>query len=177
MHLLGISGSLRAASFNTALVREAAQAFAPETFTLADITLPLYDGDLEERGMPDPVRAFIDQILAADAVVIATPEYNKALSGALKNALDWSSRVKPMPLKGKPVAIVSAAAGRAGGERAQMSLRWCLHAFDARVLPAPEVMIAGAAKAFEDGRLVDEMGRRLLGELMERLRAEASRPV
>jgi chromate reductase, NAD(P)H dehydrogenase (quinone) len=173
MHLLGISGSLRRESFNTALVREAAAVFAPATFTLADLNLPLYDGDVEARGLPDAVRTLIDQIAAADAVVISTPEYNKALSGVLKNALDWSSRVKPMPLKGKPVAILSAAAGRSGGERAQMSLRWCLLAFDARVLSGPEVMIAGAAKAFEDGRLTDEMGRKLLGDLMARLRQEA----
>ena len=169
MKLLGISGSLRSASLNTALTRAAAEAFAPAAFTLADLNLPLYDGDLEARGMPEVVLALNAAIRDADAIVIATPEYNAALSGVLKNALDWSSRVKPMPLTGKPVAILSAAAGKAGGQRAQMTLRHCLLAFDALVLPAPQVFVH--ASAFEDGRLTDETALKLVAQLMARLRA------
>ena len=104
--LLGISGSLRAGSYNTMLVREAARVFAPDEFSFADLRLPLYDGDLEARGMPESVLTLCDQIRAADAIVISTPEYNKNPSGVLKNALDWVSRVRP-------VAEVEVAAGNA----------------------------------------------------------------
>lgn len=173
MRLLGISGSLREASLNTALVRAAAEAFAPDVFALADLNLPLYDGDVEARGMPEAVLALNAAIREADAIVISTPEYNAGLSGVLKNALDWSSRVKPAPLTDKPVAILSAAAGRAGGQRAQMTLRHCLLAFDVRLLQGPQVYVH--ASAFEGGRLTDETARKLVAKLMARLRAEASR--
>ncbi len=170
--LLGISGALRHDSSNTKLMQEAARAFGPCDFIRGDIRFPLYDGDFEDsEGVPARVHLLADQILAADAVVISTPEYNKNLPGVLKNALDWLSRTKKAPLKGKPVAIVSSAAGRAGGERSQFSLRHCLTAFNPHVLQGPEVMIAGANKAFdEDGRLIDPKSFELLGKLMAALR-------
>lgn len=174
--LLGISGSLRAASSNTKLIHEAARAFGPCRFEVGNVRLPLYDGDLEDSdGIPREVSRLAEQIARADAVVISTPEYNKNLSGVLKNAIDWLSRVKPGPLIGKPVAIVSSAAGRAGGERAQFSLRHCLVPLHPRILTGPEVTIAGAGKAFgEDGRLVDPKSFEFLGQLMAALRAEAA---
>jgi chromate reductase len=175
MILLGISGALRAASHNTALVRAAAEAFGPASFEMADLRLPLYDGDVEAQGVPGPVLHLVAQIRAADAVVISTPEYNKGLSGVLKNALDWISRVRPQPLLGKPVAIMSAAAGRSGGERGQSTLRQCLQAFAPRLLQGPEVLIAGADKAFEGGALADPKGREAVAALMAALRAEAAR--
>lgn len=172
--LLGISGSLRKGSHNTTLVYEAARLFAPDEFNLADIRFPLYDGDLEDaNGMPDLVQILVDQILAADAIVISTPEYNSNLSGVLKNALDWVSRSYPFPWVDKPVAIVSAAARRSGGARAQYSLRHCMTPFNPRILQGPEVMIAAADKAFdEDGRLLSEYSTKSLTKLMDSLRAE-----
>jgi chromate reductase len=175
--LLGISGSLRRDSSNTKLMHEAVRAFGPAEFARGSIRLPLYDGDLEsEAGIPPEVRLLADQILAADAVVISTPEYNKNLPGVLKNALDWLSRTKPAPLMGKPLAIVSSAAGRAGGERSQFSLRHCLTPFQPRILQGPEVMIAGADAAFDDdGRLKDPKSFELLATLMGKLRDEIAR--
>jgi chromate reductase, NAD(P)H dehydrogenase (quinone) len=174
--LLGLCGALRAASTNRLLMHEAARVYGPATFAEADLRLPLYDGDLEAQGIPDPVTRLAQAIRDADAVVIATPEYNKALPGVLKNALDWVSRVPGGVWRDKPVAIVSAAAGRAGGERAQYSLRLCMTPFRARVLPGPEVMVANSGKAFDaDGRLTDEGTVKLLTELMALLRAEAGR--
>jgi len=172
-HLLGISGSLRAGSYNTMLMEEAARAFAPAEFTRADLRLPLYDGDLEEaEGIPAPVQRLADQIAAADAVVIACPEYNKAPSGVLKNALDWVSRTKGGPWRDKPVAIMSAAAGRAGGERSQFSLRLALNAFRPRLLTGPEVMVADSANQFdENGRLTNELHLKTLEDLMAALKA------
>ena len=93
MMLLGISGSLRRDSVNTKLLRHAATHFGCD-LVLGDLNLPLYDNDLEiESGIPDAVQALADQIKAADAVILSTPEYNQSMSGVLKNALDWVSRV------------------------------------------------------------------------------------
>lgn len=174
--LLGISGSLRKGSTNTALIKEAARLFGKSDFTMGDIQMPLYDGDLEEAsGVPAEVTKLHQQILDADALIISTPEYNKNLSGSLKNALDWLSRIKPAPFIGKPVAILSASAGRSGGERAQFSLRHCLTPFNPRVLQGPEVMIAASFKAFDDkGQLTDETSVKMLQGLMDALKAEVA---
>jgi chromate reductase len=175
--LLGLCGSLRAGSMNRKLMREGARLFAPDRFVEGDLRLPLYDGDLEEReGIPAAVQKLADEIRAADAVIIATPEYNKALPGLLKNALDWVSRTKGGPWRDKPVAIMSASDGRAGGDRGQFSLRLCLVPFRPVVLPGPEVMVAFAPKEFDDaGRLVTESYVKALTELMGELRALAAR--
>lgn len=174
--LLGLSGSLRAGSTNSRLVRAAGAAFGPCRFEVGNIRFPLYDGDLEEaEGIPAEVAHLAAQILEADAIVISTPEYNKNLSGVLKNALDWLSRTKPAPLSGKPVAIMSAAAGRSGGACTQVSLRTCLTPLQPRVLPGPEVLIAGSRSAFDDaGALIDERSQALLDRLMAALRAEVT---
>ena len=167
--LLGISGSLRAGSYNSMLVREAARVFAPAAFSFADLRLPLYDGDLEARGMPQSVLALCGQISAADAIVISTPEYNKNPSGVLKNALDWVSRVHPVPLAGKPVAVVSAAAGLAGGQRATAALWLMLIPFKVRLVAEVEVAIGNAGDRFDaGGRLTDV---RLAGALERQMQA------
>lgn len=175
--LVGISGSLRHDSTNTKLVREAARVFDPATFIEADIRFPLFDADMQERdGVPDAVMTLAQQIKDADAVVISTPEYNKGISGSLKNALDWLSRTGVAPWTDKPVAILSAAAGRAGGERTQMMLRYCMVAFRPRILQGPEVFIADSSNQFdENGRLTNEFGATLLAELMDGLKREVAR--
>lgn len=176
--LLGIPGALRAASTNRLLLAEARMAFGDATQTEANLRLPLYDGDHEDaHGIPPEVQTLADQIGAADAIVIATPEYNKALPGVLKNALDWVSRTRGAPFRDKPVAIISAADGRGGGDRSQFSLRLALTPFRPRLLSGPEVLVADASHAFTpDGRLIDARTQKALTELMQALRAEASRP-
>jgi chromate reductase len=176
LNALGLCGALRAGSTNRMLLGEARRLLAPDVWAEGDLRLPLYDGDLEvAEGIPAPVGRLAGQIASADCVVIACPEYNKALPGVLKNALDWVSRVKGNPWRGKPVAILSAAAGRAGGERSQYSLRLCLNPFRPRLLPGPEVMVADSARAFDAaGRLADAMTEKLLAELMAALRAEVA---
>ncbi len=155
------------------LVREAARLFGECEFVFADLRFPLYDGDLEKaEGLPPEVERLIAEIDAADAIVISTPEYNANVSGVLKNALDWISRKKPMPLGGKPVAIMSAAAGRAGGVRSQFSLRHCLTPFRPRVIQGGEVGVAAASKQFDEaGRLTNEISEKDLARLMGELRA------
>ena len=124
------------------------------------------------------VQQAADRIAAADAVIVASPEYNKGITGVLKNALDWISRTEGNPWRDKPVALVSAAAGMAGGPRSQAQARLCLIPFRPHLLPGPEVMVGQTSTKWdEDGRLKDETGIKLLTELMEDLRrlAEAKR--
>lgn len=174
-NLVGISGSLRQDSFNSQLIGNAHKAFDPETFTFADIEFPLYSGDVEAAGMPDAVTRLQAQIADADAVVISTPEYNQALSGVLKNALDWISRGGPKPLEGKPVAIMSAAAGRSGGARATYSLRLALASFSPRLLSG-EVLVAQAFDEFDaGGGLKSERYLEQLQTLMVALKEEVRR--
>ena len=175
--LLGISGSLRASATNRKLLREAARLFGECTYVEGDIQMPLYDGDLEAaEGVPEASETLAGQIAEADAVLISTPEYNKGPSGALKNALDWVSRVKGNPWADKPVAVMSAASGRAGGERAQMVLRGFLVAFRPRILQGPEIHLADSSNQFDDnGTLVGELYVKELGLLMQSLRAEITR--
>lgn len=175
-NLLGISGALRASSTNSMLIREAARLGGAQSLVEANLHLPLYDGDAEAAdGVPTSVTTLADQIAAADAVVIATPEYNQGIPGVLKNALDWVSRTQGSPWAGKPVAIMSAAAGRAGGARAQYALRLAMQPFRTRILQGPEVMVAASHQQFDDaGHLIEESYIKLVTELMEALKAEAA---
>lgn len=172
--LFGISGSLRKGSHNSLLLAEAARLFGDAEYSEADINLPLYDADDEAaNGVPAAVDALARQIADADAVLISTPEYNKGPSGALKNALDWISRSSVKPWAGKPVAVMSAAAGRAGGERAQLVLRSFMVPFRPRILQGPEIHVAACHEAFdENGQLKGEMYIKELTELMQALKAE-----
>ncbi|WP_417472946.1 NADPH-dependent FMN reductase [Leisingera sp.] len=172
--LLTISGSLRQDATNRKLLAEAARLFGPATVVEAELRLPLYDGDDEAAdGIPAAVQTLSDQIAAADAVLISTPEYNKGPSGVLKNALDWVSRTKGNPWAGKPVAVMSAAAGRAGGEQAQALLRSFLVPFQPRVIAGPAVHLANSRNEFDDaGRLISERYQETLALLMQNLRAE-----
>lgn len=170
--LVGISGSLRGDATNTKLVHEAARLFGDSSFDQLDIRFPLYDGDDEAaNGVPAAVQEAAAQIAAADAVIISTPEYNRGPSGVLKNALDWISRVEGNPWDNKPLAVMSAAAGRSGGERAQMVLRGYILPFRPRILQGPEVHLAASYEAFdENGRLTGDVYIDDLTQLMASLR-------
>jgi chromate reductase, NAD(P)H dehydrogenase (quinone) len=175
--LLGLSGSLRQSATNRKLMRKAARMFDPATYVEADLRLPLYNGDDEDAtGIPAAVQVLADQVAAADAVVISTPEYNAMLSGVLKNALDWISRTDGNPWLDKPVAVMSAAAGRSGGVQALTSLRAAIRPFQPRVLQGPDVAVAASSKQFDDqGQLTSEHYAKTLAALMTKLRAEVAR--
>ncbi len=172
--LVGLSGSLRKGSTNKMLLNEAVRLFGDCDYSDIDIRFALYDADDEQSdGVPEAVLKAADQIAKADAVLISTVEYNKGPSGALKNALDWISRVEGNPWGGKPVAVMSAAAGRAGGERAQLILRSFMVPFRPRILQGPEIHLADSGTAFDNqGRLKGEIYVRELTQLMQALRAE-----
>jgi chromate reductase, NAD(P)H dehydrogenase (quinone) len=173
IHVLGIAGSLRSGSLNTAALRAAAE-LLPEGMTLEiyDLSaIPMYNGDVDANGAPAAVQDFKNRIAAADALLIATPEYNYSIPGVLKNALDWASRpAGRSPLNGKPVAIMGVATSRFGTVRAQMHLRLIAQAMNMLALNKPEVMITGAADKFDaQGRLIDETSRQQIAELLAAL--------
>ena len=173
MYILGLCGSLRRGSYNRGLLR-AAEEVAPEgvdyvTFDLVEI--PPFNADVEAHGDPAPVAALKEAIREADALLIATPEYNRGTSGVLKNAIDWASRpAAASVLTGKPVAIMGAG-GRGGTARAQAQLRDALAFPRADVLDAPEVKVARAWEHFdENGELVDLEVREQVRDLVVALR-------
>ena len=159
IHILGFAGSLREGSYNRAALR-AAQELLPEGVTLEIFDLspiPLFNEDVEKEGFPEPVQAFKERIAAADALLIATPEYNYSIPGVLKNALDWASRPPGQsPLNDKPVAIMGASAGYFGTARAQYHLRQVLVCLDMAVMNVPEVMVGGVHTKVTDGVLTDQ---------------------
>ena len=177
MRILGVSGSLRAASTNRGLLR-AAQELAPpgvalELYDLRD--LPPYDGDAEAAGDPETVRAWKAAIREADSLLIATPEYNRGVPGLLKNAIDWASRPPLAPvLAGKPVAIMGASTGMGGTVNAQRQLRDALGFPRARVLGEPTLYVSSSYEKFDgDGELVDDETREQVCELVEALAVAA----
>ena len=171
--LLTISGSLRKDSYNRMLLANAVQAFGPATVLEADLNLPLYDGDLEAaEGIPAKVQTLADQIAHADAIVVASPEYNKGITGVLKNALDWVSRAEVTAFKDKPTVVIAASAGRTGGETAHFMTQSCLTQLQAHLLPGPAVLVAGAMNEFDaDGQLTNTQYMHTLTIRMQALRA------
>jgi chromate reductase, NAD(P)H dehydrogenase (quinone) len=174
LHVLGIAGSLRAASFNSALLAAAAE-LAPSGVTI-DVfghlgEIPPYNADVEANGDPAPVTALKTAIRNADALLIATPEYNYGVPGVLKNAIDWASRPPGKSvLNGKPAAIMGATPGGTGTARAQLALRQSFVFTDTRTLLRPEVLVARAhEKVDANGRLTDERTRTAIRELLDAL--------
>lgn len=156
MKILGISGSLRAGSFNTALLHAAASLLRGHEFSICGIgDLPLLNQDLEQNGgYPAPVERLRAEVLAADALLFATPEYNASIPAPLKNAIDWASRPQNV-LAGKPAAIIGASPGALGTARAQYPLRQTLGVLNVQLLGQPEVFIGGAGQKFSEGKLTD----------------------
>ena len=173
MKILGIAGSLREGSYNRALLR-AARELLPQDVELVEFdirSLPFYDGDVEAAGDPEPVVALKDSIREADALLIATPEYNRGVPGGLKNAVDWASR-PPLgsPLAGKPVALMGASTGRGGTALAQQQLREALEFPRAVVLDEPQVFVPEAHMHFDErGELADDSIRAEIAELLDTL--------
>jgi|SRR5215469_1841816 len=160
--VLTLVGSLRAASVNLALAR-AAQAAAPPALRLRLAGLAgieVFSEDLEEHGPPGPVRALADAILAVDALLIVTPEYNFSIPGGLKNALDWLSRDPREPLRGCPAAVAGATLGTGGTRQAQAAVRHVLYGLGAHCMPLPPLEITRASSKFDAaGQLTDPTAR------------------
>jgi NAD(P)H-dependent FMN reductase len=170
MKIIALSGALRRASYNTALLRAASE-LAPEGVDIELHTLhgiPLYDGDVEAEGIPEAVTTLREAIRGADALLISTPEYNHSIPGVLKNGLDWLSRPSGEGAKlfgGKPTGLIGASPGGFGTVRAQGALLHVLHAFGSDLWMAGELLVSRAGSVFDaEGRLVDD---KLRGQLQQ----------
>lgn len=167
-NIVCLCGSLRAGSYNAALMR-ALPALSPPGMSLHEAppysALPMYSADLQDRsGMPPAALALAEAIRTADGVVIISPEYNWSIPGGLKNAIDWLSRIEQRPFAGKPVAIQSASAGPLGGSRMQYHLRMTLTSLNALVFGTPEVFVGLAHTKFDEEsmELVDAGTRKVV---------------
>jgi NAD(P)H-dependent FMN reductase len=164
MRILAMAGSLRAGSFNRMLLSNAVAFLEPRSevdhVEPGDLRMPIFDGDAETRdGLPEPARRLRERIAVADGLAIATPEYNHSIPGGLKNAVDWVSRGKDQPFRGRPVLLLSASPGAYGGVRALMTLRIVLGSVGAVVLPT-SISVPHAEKAFDAaGLLIDARQR------------------
>jgi chromate reductase, NAD(P)H dehydrogenase (quinone) len=174
IHVLAIAGSLRKGSLNKALVRAAVQV-APPGVAIEDFGdldgIPLYNEDIE-KPMPEKVRALKAKIAAADALLIATPEYNNSVSGVLKNAIDWASRPGgDNSFDDKPVAVMSAG-GSVGGARAQLALRQMFVFLNMHPLNKPQVIVANAKTRVDpSGEFTDPAIRDSIKQLLAALEA------
>ena len=173
LEVVGIAGSLRRGSFNRGLIRAAVELSPPgmrlSVHELDD--LPMFNADVEAMGDPDPVRRLKQAIGSADAILLATPEYNRCVPGVLKNAIDWASRpARQSVLTNKPVAIMGASTGGGGTARAQAHLRDGLGYTNGLVLPQPEVLVPFATSRFDEaGNLHDGDTQDAIRELLAAL--------
>ena len=170
MKIIGISGSLRKASYNTALLRTLIS-LQPQGMEIEPIRLngiPVYDGDDEKAtGKPAAILELDQKIRASDGVIIVTPEYNFSIPGGLKNATDWLSR-GASPLKGKRIGIMGGSDGPIGTARSQYHLRQTLQAHEAIVMPRPEIFVSTAHEKFDaQGNLTDEATLKRLGKWLK----------
>ena len=151
-----ICGSFRKGSYNAALARSL-PGLAPAGLNLTPAPpidkFPLYNADIQAAGFPAEVTAFADAVRTADGVVIVSPEYNWSIPAGLKNAIDWCSRMKDDPFKGKLVALQSCAGGLLGGSRMQYHLRQSLTSVESVILIRPEMFVTFAAKKFDEKTL------------------------
>ncbi len=164
LNILALSGSLRTASTNTALIRAASE-LAPEgvSIQLYDYSgLPFYNSDVD---LPEAVSEFKQAIADSHGVLIATPEYNYSVPGVLKNAIDWASRpAYESVFRDKPTGVISAAASFVGGARAQQHLKTILLGMGTPVFAWPELLVGTAHKKFDGGKLVDETTAGMLSD-------------
>jgi len=171
-NVVGFAGSLRRGSYNRALLRAATE-LAPSTLHIVIQELdgiPLYNGDIEDAGVPPGVEQLRDAIRKADGLLIATPEYNHGVPGVLKNTIDWLSRPpRDSALNGKVAAVMGASPGMTGTARGQSQLRQAFVFTNTYALLQPEVLIGRAHEKFDaDGRLVHQATRDFLATFLQR---------
>src|SRR5215813_15169400 len=171
--LLGISGSLRAQSFNSGAL-SVVGSVVPEgmEFKVASLTdLPFYNADVEQRGFPSEVESFRKKVAAADALIFAVPEYNFSVPGVLKNALEWLSRPPDPPTNGKPCAVFGASVSPLGTARGQFHFRHICVSLNMIPVNVPHVDITNAKSKFDaEGRLADQAAVDSIRELLSSLR-------
>jgi len=169
LNIVGLCGSLRAASYNRMLMR-LAESLMPASMKLQPLEwrdVPVFDADVFAKGFPPAVASLREQVRKADGLLFVTPEYNFSIPGGLKNVIDWLSRGEDQPFAGKPAAILTASPGPVGGARVQYDLRKVLLFVNAMTLIKPEVFVGNVASKFNaDGQCTDETTRKFVGAQM-----------
>lgn len=179
MKVLAICGSLRQNSWNRKLLTLAGeklekQGAGVEEFDLTP--LPIYNGDIEAKGLPDSAIALRDAIKKADAVVIASPEYNGSMTSAIKNAVEWASRPPENVLMGQVFFVMGTGPGRSGARGMFAHLSWAIQTEGGWVVPSPRVLLPGVAEIISpEGRLLDNSVSELLDQAMSKLLETARR--
>ncbi|HEX6168083.1 MAG TPA: NAD(P)H-dependent oxidoreductase [Chitinophagaceae bacterium] len=176
IQLVGVSGSLRKGSYNTLLLKAAAELLPTDVsmdiVSIEDI--PLYNADLDlpaAKQRPESVEHFRKMLTDADGILISSPEYNYSIPGGLKNAIDWASRGEDSPLLRKPIAVIGATTGLWGTARMQVAFQNVFLFLDMKPVYKPEVLVAQAEKKFDkDGNLIDDMAKKLLKQKLEALK-------
>lgn len=176
IQLVGISGSLRKGSYNSLLLKAAAQLLPTDVsmkiVSIADI--PLYNADLDlpaAKQRPEVVEHFRKMLSDADGILVSSPEYNYSIPGGLKNAIDWASRGEDSPLLRKPIAVIGATTGRWGTTRMQMAFHNVFLFLDMKPVYKPEILVAQAEKKFDkEGNLIDEITKKLVRQKLEALK-------
>lgn len=172
--VIGFAGSLRKDSYNKMLLKSVQKLFPGdmemEIIDMPDI--PIYNYDIQEsQGFPKAITEIGEKIKNADAVLIATPEYNYGVPGGLKNFIDWLSRLESKPFNGKPMSMVGATTGMGGTIRAQMALRTVLLFVESCVMSKPEIYVTKAAEKFDKkGNLIDDATKKVLEKFVERFK-------
>ena len=170
--LIALCGSLRQGSYNRMLLRSARE-LAPAGLEIVQQEIgdfPLYDGDLEAKGVPAPVARVKAALAESHGLLIVTAEYNHSIPGVLKNALDWLSRGPGLVTRGRPVGVMGASNGMVGTARCQAHLRLVLFTLGAVVMPHPEVLVALCEEKFDaSGALTDEKTRQVVGKYLAKL--------
>ena len=173
INIVSICGSLRKGSFNAMLMR-ALPALAPKGMHITEApsyaAVPLYNfDDQEANGFPHEAELWAEAIRSAHGFIIVTPEYNWSIPGALKNVIDWASRMKAQPFRGKPVAVQSASPGILGGARAQFHMRECMTGMGALPFGVPEVIVTFAGQKFDEksGELKDDGTKDIIRKHLE----------
>jgi chromate reductase len=169
--ILGISGSLRKASFNSALLRAAKELF-PEIIEIGDIRgIPMYDGDMEAAGIPESVYQLKQQIAESAGLLLVSPEYNNSMPGVLKNTVDWLSRPDPEirnVFRDRPVALIGASPGGFGTILGQTAWLPVFRSLGARQWSGGRLMVSGASRVFDEkGLLADESVRQRLEQYLQ----------
>lgn len=166
--IIAISGSLKKNSFNTTLLNEI-KTFVPDLEILSIGDLPLFNEDLEEN-FPPTATVLKQKIGAADAIIFATPEYNRSIPGVLKNAIDWASRPwGKNSFAGKQVLVLGASVGPISTALAQYDLKKIMLYLDAHVVGQPEFYLGNAGEKIKDGKIVDENTKNHLVKAVDRL--------
>ena len=172
VRLIGLSGSLRRGSFNTAVLETLAGRLPPEVMLRVHPlhSVPLYNQDLEGAAFPAAVDDLKRAVAGADGVICCSPEYNYGMSGVLKNAIDWISRpAMSSVLKGKPVLLMSCSPSINGGARAHAQMREALSACLARVIARPQVVIGNAGQKIAEGQVTDTQTLSLVSDAAQDL--------